>query len=503
MGQHKYAGTVFVIILLTSCLFSGLFYHEYNDLKKYMGYITENGRAALFHEEYTNQNIALNLTRAFSVDNTQNSADLSTICRHAEKINNTYGLNLTQANWPQLPGTLQSRNADCESWAVDVPHLAFFHKDIGKAPPEYSFSHYTRDAFNNIRYYIDLKHNYIYINQIIDSRKYRFNNWLMSDNGRINIDRSAHSINIDPQALNDLHAGNSIISHIYRDGYSRQNIISMLTPVFARQTIKGVIVTDINIDELTSSFYTADRPLLWKFLTLYVTDNESGDTITFHQPRFSAVGVIHHQEKITHYYTLNITLDIQYLLLSNLWLIALYLISTVLLCRYARYHLIRHASLSQENISDAMTGLYNRKILSSELNATVQHLQHRNIAVTVVAVDCDKLKTINDTLGHHMGDKAISRLGQAISQSIRKSDYGIRLGGDEFSIILIDSTLNKGQQAIERIFARLQEIDPDRIVTFSWGCYQLTHGDTLETAMLKADALLYEHKRNKYQHEPR
>ena len=57
-----------------------------------------------------------------------------------------------------------------------------------------------------------------------------------------------------------------------------------------------------------------------------------------------------------------------------------------------------------------------------------------------IAIDMDKLKLINDTLGHQEGDLAITLLAQAIKQSIRKSDYAIRLGGDEFCIILVDST---------------------------------------------------------------
>lgn len=97
-----------------------------------------------------------------------------------------------------------------------------------------------------------------------------------------------------------------------------------------------------------------------------------------------------------------------------------------------------------------------------------------------------------------MGDKAIQSLGMAIAQSIRKSDYGIRLGGDEFSLILIDYTLAKSWDVIARIQENLTTLDEEKLVAFSYGCYQLHPDDTLESALLKADDLLYQHKRNKY-----
>jgi diguanylate cyclase (GGDEF)-like protein len=149
-------------------------------------------------------------------------------------------------------------------------------------------------------------------------------------------------------------------------------------------------------------------------------------------------------------------------------------------------------------MTDAMTGLYNRKVLTSSLEQKIHALLSNNIAVTVISIDSDGLKKINDTLGHHMGDRAIQYLGRALAQSIRKSDYGIRLGGDEFSLILIDYSLTKSNEVITRIHDYLLTIDEDKLVGFSYGSYQMAAGDTLETALLKADELLYQHKRNKY-----
>lgn len=500
MSQKTQVSTTIVIIMLTTTIFFGVFAHEYRSLQNYMGYIAEHGKSALFHEEYINQNLAFQLSRRFSsppavlLNDTGEEID---ICQHVESVNGIFGLNLIDKTFPTLEGTLQTRNPSCANWATDVPSLVIFQGNLTETSSKYSFSNYTGYAFNNIRYYIDLLNNYIYINRLVDSRHYIFSNWLVSRNDRIDVENSTHTFNIDTTALNDLYHGNSIVSHIYRDGYTKRNIISMLTPVFQHDAIKGIIITDINIRDLATSFYTKERPLLWRFLSLYVTDNTTGDIIVFNQPELRTIALINHQEDLTLNYTLNIKLDGIYLLINTLWLIALYLISTWLLCRYARRQLDRHIALSRDNITDAMTGLYNRKILTPALEQKIQTLLQKNIDITVIAIDSDGLKKINDTLGHHIGDMVIQHLGTALTRSIRKSDYGIRLGGDEFNLILIDYTLAKSHNVIARIQSNLAILDKDNLVSFSYGSYQLLPNDSLAVALLKADELLYQHKRNK------
>ena len=92
----------------------------------------------------------------------------------------------------------------------------------------------------------------------------------------------------------------------------------------------------------------------------------------------------------------------------------------------------------------------------------------------------------------------IIMLAQAISATIRKSDYGVRLGGDEFCIILIDYEEAEAKVITERIQDHLALIDTDNRVSFSWGAYKMRLGDSLEKSMKIADQRLYQHKqRNK------
>jgi diguanylate cyclase (GGDEF)-like protein len=491
--------TLLAIVILTTTVFSGLLYREYYSLTKYMAYIAENGKSALFHEEYINQRMAFTLSTAFSatVAPVAGENDPATVCQKNEQANGVYGLNLTDHTFAALPGTLQTRDPDCSHWATDVPELASMLNGASRPSPRYSFSNYTGYGFDNLRYYIDLDKNYVYINRLIDTRRFRFQNWLERDGSAINIDTHAISLNIGKTALSDLHQGNNIVSHIYKDTYTHKNIISTLNPVFFSGKIKGVIVTDFTIDDLATSFYTAERPVLWSFLTIFVKDNRSGEIIQFHQPSWSIVPITHYQTPMTVYYTLNVSLDMQYFLLSQLWLIALYIVTTLLLCQYARHQLARHATLAHDNITDPLTGLFNRKILTPQLDDKLRSLLAKQISVMAIAVDCDGLKRINDTLGHHMGDEAIKILGNAIGSSLRKSDYAIRSGGDEFNIILIDANLNKAREVIQRITDKLQQTDKHRLVAFSWGGYQMLKQDTVEAAFIKADALMYEQKQGK------
>lgn len=502
MFRQKYISAIVLIVVCTTALFIALAVREANDLKNYMGYVAENGKSALFHEESINQNIATRLSREFytrTLSSPTTESERAAICQHLENEGNTYGFNLLTKNMTRLDGTLQTRNKSCEEWAGDVDALSVIHTAESAALSKYSFSNYTGYKFRNIRYYIDLSWGYIYINQLVNTRSYIFNNWLVGNNGSINIVRSAHTISIDDNALNDLLKGESTLSHIYQDGYTRNNIISMLTPVFLGDKVKGILITDININDLVVSFKTIDRPLLWQFLSLYATDNETGTRIFFHKPRIKSHDLISYEDTLTRYYTVHVKLDAIYIIIANLWLLILYIPGTWVLCRYARKQLMKQESLSRDNVTDAMTGLYNRKVITPELEQKIRSLVDRNIPITVIAIDSDGLKRINDSLGHHMGDKAIQTLGLALGNAIRKSDYGIRLGGDEFCLVLIDHSLNKSRDVITRAQEYLLTIDPDKLVAFSWGAYQLLPGDTLNVAMLKADDLLYQHKRSKYE----
>lgn len=195
---------------------------------------------------------------------------------------------------------------------------------------------------------------------------------------------------------------------------------------------------------------------------------------------------------------MELSLDVTYFLLSSWKLFLFYLLTTAALLHLVRTHFRLYRMVSKENISDSLTGLYNRKILSPMQSLRLQRLTEQGASIVIIALDLDKLKHINDTWGHNEGDRAIILLAQAISATVRKSDYAVRLGGDEFCIILVDYDEEDAQLIPQRIKHQLALIDEDNRVSFSWGAYKMRVGDNLDGAMEIADRRLYQQKNQRH-----
>ncbi len=107
-------------------------------------------------------------------------------------------------------------------------------------------------------------------------------------------------------------------------------------------------------------------------------------------------------------------------------------------------------------LTDAVTGLYNRNYWEQIISDVTLH--HRTQNFSLILIDVDNLKEINDTYGHMAGDKAIEIVGQAIKKCIRKEDAGLRYGGDEFIILLFNQDKKAAYRVIERIRREISEL---------------------------------------------
>lgn len=158
---------------------------------------------------------------------------------------------------------------------------------------------------------------------------------------------------------------------------------------------------------------------------------------------------------------------------------------------------------------DALTGLPNRTLLEDRLKQAILYAQRYNRLVTVVFLDLDKFKLVNDSLGHSAGDELLKTVAQRMLECVRRTDTVVRLGGDEFVIILFDQpsdidgvtpALHKIQEAILR---PIQISGHTLHVTCSMGLatYPADGNDT-DTLLSNADAAMYRAKelgRNSYQ----
>jgi len=96
--------------------------------------------------------------------------------------------------------------------------------------------------------------------------------------------------------------------------------------------------------------------------------------------------------------------------------------------------------LRDTSLRDGMTGLYNRRFLEEFIDQVMGQAQRENETYSVLMIDIDFFKMVNDTYGHDIGDKVIVKLGEILQESIRNSDLAIRYGGEEFLILLHNAT---------------------------------------------------------------
>jgi diguanylate cyclase (GGDEF)-like protein len=114
-------------------------------------------------------------------------------------------------------------------------------------------------------------------------------------------------------------------------------------------------------------------------------------------------------------------------------------------------------ALRSEVLMDPLTGLLNRRAFDQNLeNAFNQWERHRRSFVLVLG-DLDYFKLINDRFGHLVGDEVLRALAQRMRRGLRKSDLAFRIGGEEFAILLTETTLQAGTEVAEKIRRRIDE----------------------------------------------
>lgn len=107
---------------------------------------------------------------------------------------------------------------------------------------------------------------------------------------------------------------------------------------------------------------------------------------------------------------------------------------------------------------DALTGLYNRRIFNELLKREFAKSQRHNYPLTVVAIDLDHFKKVNDTYGHQVGDEVLKTVANTIQAVARNTDFPARLGGEEFAILLTHTSQEQAKVLAERLRKSLAEI---------------------------------------------
>jgi len=145
---------------------------------------------------------------------------------------------------------------------------------------------------------------------------------------------------------------------------------------------------------------------------------------------------------------------------------------------------------------DPLTGLYNRRLAEHRLAAEVARSERKGHPLTVMTLDLNNFKTINDTYGHAAGDQVLKKFALHLNNVIRGSDLAVRLGGDEFLAVLPECSLEQVQTILGRLGSIEVEWQGHQIpVTFSAGWKQYSMGERADQLLELADQALYEKKR--------
>lgn len=156
--------------------------------------------------------------------------------------------------------------------------------------------------------------------------------------------------------------------------------------------------------------------------------------------------------------------------------------------------------LKQQAETDSLTGLYNRRYFEKRLDQEIRLLQKNESWLSLLSIDVDNFKTVNDKYGHLVGDIVLKQLALLIRGATRESDIPARIGGDEFAVLLPETNSDRLKQAAAGILRVVQEQNNSGrnpypvTLNISIGGTCFSNRDSLENVLLATDRALYEAK---------
>ena len=173
--------------------------------------------------------------------------------------------------------------------------------------------------------------------------------------------------------------------------------------------------------------------------------------------------------------------------------------------RYSNEALVTSVRLQQEServaMTDGLTGLHNRRWLSDSFKRQMHRCELDNLPCTVIMLDIDHFKEVNDRFGHVAGDRILCTVAQVLLNTMRPADLISRYGGEEFALCLPDTSTKDSRLIAERLRVSISgattSFEEGKIlppVTISLGVAQMQPGQTLDSLISAADGALYRAK---------
>ena len=157
----------------------------------------------------------------------------------------------------------------------------------------------------------------------------------------------------------------------------------------------------------------------------------------------------------------------------------------------------RTAKLEELSVTDQLTKLYNRRYIDKTLTSELERAKRYHHIFSVIMLDIDHFKTINDTYGHQVGDYVLEDLSRLLTSNIRKTDMVGRWGGEEFLIITTEEEFSKVLKFADKLRQIIDSHSFDVVqnVTCSFGVTHYINNDTEVSIVSRADSALYEAKK--------
>ncbi|MCX7724895.1 MAG: diguanylate cyclase [Thermodesulfovibrio sp.] len=274
-----------------------------------------------------------------------------------------------------------------------------------------------------------------------------------------------------------------IINRLNRIIHSQHTIEELFFKIADKQSKEYYINTVKNMNfEQMRKFYMTDNPKIeenwWEIATLRM------DYLGFIQQN-NINKILEISQKIKKN-------SQKELFISSVQLFATFILTLLIVIRFKNH-------IEKQIFHDILTELPNRRFLKKYLPFILNQAERYSKPFSILILDIDDFKRINDTYGHHIGDILLQKLAKVIKKNLRKSDLPVRIGGEEFLIILPNTNIEdtvKVSDRIRKAFSEIEiEINGERVnTTLSGGIASYEKGLDFDTIYKRADIALYRAK---------
>lgn len=311
----------------------------------------------------------------------------------------------------------------------------------------------------------------------------------------------------------------SIWSPVYLDQAGKGPMVTLSNPIYDQDTFMGVISIDLTTDwfskvlDCSYAGYLVDDEqcvmatnqkvdfveIVPKLEDLLKISNSSQSKILAAENNTAQIvegNLIYKAVFDDAPWTLLVTEPI-YLVIGKSLLATLpvFIICMLLFISYREIENRRQTEIEIRNISltDSLTGLNNRRYLDAMMEKEMERTDRYQLHLSIIIVDLDRFKRVNDTWGHPIGDEVLILTAQTIKANIRKADVLVRLGGEEFMILLPETDVNGACEVAEKIRLAIEEGSHPLVgkYTASFGVAERKPLESMNSLYKRVDEALY------------